>query len=368
MKSNHSLENRIIVIMAGGSGTRLWPLSRKSSPKQFQALVSDKTLLRETYDRIGTLVLPENIFVCATTAHINQIAENIPELPIENFILEPSARGTCSAIGFSTKTITEKNPNAIIATIASDHAIDNPEEFTRALMLAFEIAEANREKLITIGIKPTRADTGLGYIQAGESFHGDIGRNTYFVDSFKEKPNQETAEKYIADSRYFWNSGYFIFSGMTLLSWIEEFVPETATLLSKMFEGKDTDQEQISALYAQCPTEAIDIAIVEKLSKETRLVIASELKWSDVGSWDTLYDFLSKKNQSHSILHGNVIAHASKNNLVNTPKEKLVALLGVEDLIIVDTKDVLLVAKRSSAGKIKDLLEKIKNEGQGSLL
>lgn len=368
MTTIHSPENRVIVIMAGGSGTRLWPLSRKASPKQFHALVSDKTLLRETYDRIGTLVPPENIFVCATTAYVDQIAENLPELPRENFILEPSARGTCSAIGFSAKTISERNPDAIIATIASDHAIDNPEEFTRALSLAFVTAEENKDKLITVGIRPTRPDTGLGYIQTGDSFGSDEAKRISFVDSFKEKPDRETAEKYIADPRYFWNSGYFIFSAPTLLSWIREFVPETANLLSEMFSEEGMGQEKIASLYAKCPSEAIDIAIVEKLSKEARLIIASELKWSDVGSFDTLYDFLSKKNESHSVFHGNVIDHASGNNLVNAPKEKLVALLGVTDLVIIDTGDALLVADRNSVGKMKDLLEKIKNGDRSDLL
>ena len=368
MPTKNSDKNRFIVIMAGGSGTRLWPLSRKSSPKQFHALVSDKTLLRETYERIGLLVPRENIFICATVAYIDQIAENIPEVPRENFILEPSARGTCSAIGLSTKHIIENNPDALIATIASDHAIDNPEEFTRVLALAFETLEKNRQKLITIGIRPTSPDTGLGYIRTGAIFGEDKAKNIYFVDSFKEKPDKATAEKYISDPHYFWNSGYFIFSGETLLSWIETFVPETASILSSLFSEEKTNQEKISSLYASCPTEAIDIAIVEKLSREIRLIIPSELKWSDVGSWDTLYDFLSNKNQSHSVFHGTIIDHESKNNLVNAPKEKLVALLGIEDLIIIDTEDVLLVANRNSASKMKELLEKIKTEDHGDRL
>lgn len=358
-------ENRAIVIMAGGTGTRLWPLSRKSSPKQFQALVSEKTLLRETFDRVKHLIPTENIFVCTAVSFADITLAELPELSRENLIIEPSARGTCSAIALSAQMLTMRNKGVVIATIASDHAIENPEEFSHSLLAAFEISEKNQEKIVTIGINPTNPDTGLGYIKIGEEFGLFEGKKSYFIDTFREKPDQKTAEEYLASFEYLWNAGYFIFSGKYLLEQIEKFVPETSDILQNFsFPLSESDSEKYNA----CPNDPIDTAIIEKLPKESRIVVPSSLKWSDIGSFDTLFNFLKQENHTDSIFQGNVLTLQSKNNFVHTSKEKLVTLVGVDNLVVVETDDALLILHKDEAKKMKDLIATLKQEGKEKYL
>jgi mannose-1-phosphate guanylyltransferase len=365
MIPNRSAENYFIVIMAGGSGTRLWPLSRQSSPKQFQSLVSKRSLLRETLDRVSPLVPMKNIFVCTSRDFVDITLAELPELARDQIIIEPLPRGTCSAILLSTRFITERNPDGIIATIASDHAIENPEEFSHSLHAAFVHAEMHREKIVTIGIRATRADTGLGYIKKGEEFGSFEGRKSYLIDTFTEKPDEETAKQYLASGAYLWNAGYFIFSGKHLLDTARSLVPETVSTLDDCsFPLSETD----AGRYAQCAIDPIDTAIIEKLSPSSRIVIPSALNWSDIGSWDTLFEFLQRETGNDSVFQGDVIAIHSEKNFVHAPKKKLVALVGVRDLIVVDTPDALLVLRRDEAARMKELIASLKHSDQKKYL
>ena len=364
MTEKNISKHRAIVIMAGGTGTRLWPLSRKSSPKQFQALVSEKTLLRETFDRVKHLVPLENIFICTSSSFTDITLAELPELSRENLIIEPSARGTCSAIALSARTLTMRDRDIIIATIASDHAIENPEEFSRSLSAAFQIAEENREKIVTIGINPTKADTGLGYIKIGEEFGLFEGKKAYFIDTFKEKPDQKTAEEYFTSFDYLWNAGYFIFSGTNFLTQVASFVPETMRILQNFsLPLSESDAKN----YHDCPNDPIDTAIIEKLPKESRIVVPSSLKWSDIGSFDTLFEFLKHENHTDSIFQGNTLAIHSKNNFVHTSREKLVTLVGVHNLIVVETDDALLVLHKDEAKRMKELITLLKEKNENYL-
>lgn len=359
MTRAHAKNNRAIVIMAGGTGTRLWPLSRKSSPKQFQSLVSEKTLLRETFDRVKHLVPHNNIFVCTGRTFVDITLSELPELTREHIIIEPLPRGTCSAIALSTHTLIRNNPDITIATVASDHAIENPEEFSQAIASAFAVIEKHPEKIATLGIHPTKADTGLGYIKIGEEFGLFKGKKSYFIDTFKEKPDLQTAERYLASFEYLWNSGSFIFSGKQFLAWVDRFVPETADMLAHCtMPFSDHDQKK----YARCPDDPIDTAIIEKLSVDSRIVIPSALIWSDIGSWDTLVQFLTHQKHSESIFPSNTIALHSEKNFVHAPTEKLVALVGVHNLIVIETTDALLILHRDEADKMKELIATIKKE------
>lgn len=368
---NSTSEHQYIVIMAGGSGTRLWPLSRKSKPKQFQSFVSEKTMIEETYDRVKNLVPERHIFVSTTTKYRPLVLEKIPEISQENIIVEPESRNTAPAIALVSTMIQTLDREAVIATIASDHAIENPDEFRATITAALATVTAHPDKLVTIGINPTKPDTGLGYIKMGQEFGNAGGKRIFNVDAFKEKPDQETAEIYLRSFDYLWNAGYFIFSVKTFSDWTDEFAPRLAEVMRAIATAQATgtlDADTLARLYATADSEPIEPLIVEKLSPEKRLVIPSPLKWSDVGSWGTLYEFLTEKSGDHSVIHGKHVDLNSKNIFIQG-NDRLIATIGIEDLVIVDTADALLIARRDQvSGDIKKLIEKLKEQDRSDLL
>lgn len=365
------LDHCYIVIMAGGSGTRLWPLSRKEKPKQFQTFTSEQTMIEETFSRAKSVVPVENIFVSTTKNYAPLVLAQLSEMAPERLILEPEARNTAPAIALVAAFLEHHDPAAIVATIASDHAIDNPEEFVATLRATFKTAAQNPDRLVTVGINPSRPDTGLGYIKMGQEFSLIEGKRIFIVEAFKEKPDQKTAEQYIADWQYLWNAGYFIFSVGTFSKWTKLFAPtlhDVMTDIAKRKKSGTLDDTTLAALYGKTENEAFDTLIVEKLPPEKRLVVPSTLKWSDVGNWQTLYEFLYEKSGEQSIVYGNHIDLGSKNLLVHGGK-RLIATIGIKNLIIVDTDDALLIARRDQVSSdIKKLIEKLKNEGHQDLL
>lgn len=364
-------EHAYIVIMAGGSGTRLWPLSRRSKPKQFQVFVSEKTMIEETYDRVKGLVPDSHIFVSTTAEYRPLVLEKIPQISQGNIIMEPEARNTAPAIALVATTIRTLDPEAVVATIASDHAIENPDEFRATIRAAFVTVDTYPDKLVTIGINPTKADTGLGYIRMGHEFTTILEKRIFIVDAFQEKPDRATAELYLRSFEYLWNAGYFIFSVGTFAEWTRTFAPALHDVMDEIATAKKSgvlDTDTLAALYAKTASEPIEPLIVEKLSSDKRLVIPSPLKWSDVGNWQTLHEFLTVKSESDSVIHGHHLGLDSKNIFVHGEK-RLIATIGVEDLVIVDTGDALLIARRDRvAGDIKKLIEKLKETGETNYL
>lgn len=362
-KHSHSY----IVIMAGGSGTRLWPLSRQKNPKQFQSFISEKTLIQETFDRAGLVVPKENIFVSTTEKYKSLVLEQLPVITENRLILEPKPRNTAPAIALVAVTIAAYDKDAVVATIASDHAIENPEEFTRTIDLALATVTKNRDKLITVGINPTRPDTGLGYIKIGQEFSSSEEGRIFVVDAFKEKPDRATAEKYLSGWEYLWNAGYFIFAAESFAKWTKEYAPSLHKTMGKIILYKNSsapDEKKFIELYEEAPSEPIDTLIVEKLSPKDRLVIPSSLKWDDIGNWENLYGFLSEKNGDKMIVRGKHLDIESKNSLIYA-QDKLIATIGLEDIVIVDTDDAILIANRKQVSeKIKKLLEKLKENGE----
>lgn len=355
----------VIVIMAGGSGTRLWPLSRKSKPKQFHAFLSEKTLLEETFDRAKRIVPESRIFISTGEHHVKTIGKILPKFDESRLIIEPFPRGTTPAIALVSAVIGAIHPGAIIATLASDHAIENENEFARSISAAFETVSGSPDKLVTIGINPTRPDTGLGYIKLGREFGNHGNERVFFVDAFKEKPDRATAEKYLMDFECLWNAGYFIFSADAMSGWIEAYAPELSRVEKMIREKASTgliDADFLEKIYADAPESAIEPAIVEKLPVESRLVIPAPIRWSDVGSWDTLYEFLGRESApSGNVSRGSHIELDSRGNLVIS--DRLVATLGTKNLVIVDTDDALLVARRDKAHEMKKLVEELKKRG-----
>lgn len=351
---------KVVVIMAGGTGTRLWPLSRQNNPKQFQALVGETTLLEETYARVLTLVPKEAIYIATGEQYQEQVATLLPHVPVNNILVEPEAKNTAPAISYCTALIASRIPNALIATVASDHVIANESEFTKTFTTAFSALEMYPDSLITVGINPTRPDTGFGYIQMGDEKNTINGQKIFSIQNFKEKPDAKTAHAYLADWAYLWNAGYFIFSAQSFLDWCETFTPEIVSGIEKML--KATTPEARREIYKTLPTVAIEPAIIEKLPEEKRLVIPSALEWSDVGNWGTLLEELQKLTGKKAILGPHHKDIRSNNLLVKqSGTKKFIGTIGLKNIVIIDTDDALLVADTESVTTdIKDLLEEIK--------
>jgi len=354
------------VIMAGGTGTRLWPLSRKDKPKQFHKLTSsEKTMIQETYERLVKVVPTENIMVSTAESYKSLVKEQLPQIGDKQLIIEPTPRGTAPAIAFIAKYINGLNPRAIVATINSDHAIKNLDEFVSSVSAAFQAARENQDKLITIGINPTWPDTGMGYIKMGKEFGEFGGRRIFNVDSFKEKPDKETAEKYLTGWEYLWNSGYFIFSVSTFLEWNRKLIPGIVETLDKIEEARKGEKsgEKVLELYKSLENQPVDLAIVEKLDENSRLVIPTEMIWSDVGNWGTLFDFFKDSLESSMIVKGNHIDSGSKDCFIYG-NDKLIATVGLKDTVIVETEDAILVADRKKVSDVKKIIDKLKEDGK----
>lgn len=362
-------ENFYAVIMAGGIGTRLWPLSRRSKPKQFQSFTSDKTMIQETYARVARVLPKENIFISTTDAYVKVTLAQLPQLKIEQLILEPMPRGTAPAIALVAKYISRLDPQAIVATVASDHVIKNVDEFCASLFAALCTAEKNVEKLVMVGINPTHPDTGLGYIRMGKEVDQTSGKKVFLADSFVEKPDKKTAEKYLAKGEYLWNAGYFIFSAPDFLQIVKKFTPKTADILEKIekeWDKKIVNKKKIEKMYFSLENEPIDTAIAEKLDRQDRLVVPSEMQWSDVGNWGSLFDFLSENGETPIVASGKHIDVGSTDCFIHG-ENKLIATLGLKNIVIIESEDVILVADKNSAGEVKKIIEKLKEKNKSYL-
>ena len=351
------------VIMAGGTGTRLWPLSRQNHPKQALALAGDKTMFQLAVERIRPVFPLERILVVTRREHAGILMAQVPELPAENFILEPDGRGTAPAIGLAAIHLQQRDPDAILAILTADHFISNTEQFCKVLKIADGFAAA--DNLVTLGIQPSSASTGFGYIEHGLETGTSENFHVHQVKRFTEKPKLSEAEIMVASGRYSWNSGMFIFRAGRMLEEFERQMPEFYGRLTEIKRTLGTPEYQavLELHWPRIAKQTIDYGVMEGASRV--VVIPVEIGWTDVGSWGSLFDFLPI-NASENVLVGDHLDIKTQRTLV-FGKKRLVATLGVQDLIIVDTEDALLVCSRECEQEVKLIVEKLQETRQDHL-
>lgn len=342
------------VIMAGGAGTRLWPLSRASHPKQFLALHGDKTMLQQTAERMSDLPTSESITIC-NEEHRFFVAEQLREIDaLGKVILEPVGRNTAPAIALAA--LTEKECDPLLLVLAADHVITDQAAFTDAVMMAVPLAEAG--KLVTFGIVPSEPHTGYGYIEAGEPLDG-----IHSVTSFKEKPDLETAARYLRHGGYYWNSGMFLFRASRFLKELDIHRPDIVTACKQAVADLSTDLDFIrigADAFSACPNDSIDYAVMERT--DDAVVVPVDAGWNDIGSWSSLWD-VSDKDDSGNATAGDVMLFETTNSFVRAD-EKLVALVGLDDVVVVSTKDATLIACKDRVQDAKVIASWLKDKGR----
>ena len=345
--------------MAGGSGTRFWPVSRSSKPKQFIDIAdTGKTFLRQTYDRFLQVVPQENIIVVTAQRYADLVMEQIPELDRSNMLLEPYSRNTAPCIAYATYKLLQRNPDAHIVVTPADHAIDDEALFAQTITKAFEYIEEN-DVLMTLGVVPTRPDTNYGYVQAiggKEAYKSDEPMQ---VKTFTEKPDKDMATLFISTGEFFWNAGIFLWKASTIKSEMEKYLPEVTGLFNvwEMALGSKIEGEFIARAFTDCPNISIDYGVMEKT--ERAWIYPVKFGWSDIGTWESLYTLQKKDHNGNAIAVDKTLIEESKDTLVlSTDKGKLIAVKGLEGFMVIDTPDALVICPKDDRS-FKDFISGI---------
>jgi mannose-1-phosphate guanylyltransferase len=363
------------VILAGGSGTRFWPRSRRARAKQVLALDGERSMLQQTVERLKPLAGLDKTLIITNEYLAHEIADQLPGLPEAQIVQEPVARNTAPACGLAAFLIERENPDAVLGVFPSDHVIGDEPRFLKALQKAIALAAAG-DNIVVLGIEPVHAETGYGYIETGDLT--DDG-NALHVRRFTEKPNQNRAEEFVAAGNYYWNSGMFLWSARTLANAVREHLPETAPLLESIAEAYGTPQfeEVFHALYPKCENISVDYAVLEPRSAKGEHLshlycLPAEFSWNDLGSWASLYEYQHDK-RLRGDADGNVVdtsghlAIEANDNYIFSPK-KFVALVGVENLVIVDTEDALLIVNRANSQDVGKIVKELSQSGRTDLI
>jgi mannose-1-phosphate guanylyltransferase / mannose-6-phosphate isomerase len=355
------------VILAGGSGTRFWPVSREQSPKQLQKFVGAGTMIQNTVQRLLPLIPVEKLYV---GTHHQQALETLNQLnsfefSSDHLLAEPCSKNTAVAIGLMAKIISSKNADAVMAVFPADHVVSDPQNFMKVLQKAETLAQ--KDFLVTLGIPPTKPETGFGYLKQGTEIKGF--EETYHVEQFVEKPDLSTAKKYLKTGTYFWNCGVFIWKATTLLEELERHATEIYSQLDTLIDcmqiskGKRAPHLELNEkgceIFSSLPSLSIDYAVMEKSSKV--VLVPANIGWNDVGAWNALDD-VCEKDSTGNILTGNVLARDCNNSIVHGHK-RLIAILGLKDTIVVDTQDALLVCAKDKSQDVKMLVESLNEKG-----
>lgn len=352
--------NIVPVILLGGSGTRLWPVSRKNHPKQFLNLTGDQTLLQATLSRLDGIEDLDSSIVLCNEEHRFTTAEQLTETDRElgDIILEPIGKNTAPAVAIGALRALEKHDDALLLVLPADHVIKNTQAFHDAISVASEAA--SNDNLVTFGVVPSKPETGYGYVKRGKLQSGTPEDNDvlYEVAKFVEKPDLETAQSYLDSGDYYWNSGMFLFKASVFLKELEQFQPEIVSYCKQALDKSAHDLDFIrldKEFFSACPSDSIDYAVMEKTSNAVTVPLDAE--WNDVGSWDALWE-IEEKEENGNVLRGDVLAHNSSNCMVQA-ENKLVSLVGVDDLVVIETKDAVLVAAKDKVQDVKSIVEQL---------
>ncbi len=354
-------KNHYVAIMAGGIGSRFWPMSRTALPKQFlDVLNTGKTLVQWTYERYAKFIPAENIFIVTSEEYVDIVKKQLPKLPVENILAEPSKKNTAPCIAYISFKLAQMNPDAKCIVAPSDHLILEEDRFQSIALEALDFVN-NIKALATLGIQPTHPNTGYGYIQ----FEGlEVAKDVYKVKTFTEKPDLEIAKSFLASGDFLWNAGIFAWKISNILTAFEKYQPEMYELFDQEKPHFNTTEENaaIQRIYPQCTNISIDIAIMEKANNV--YVMPASFGWSDLGTWNSAYENMEKDYLGNAVASDNVIVIDATKCMVNSPKDKLVVLQGLDDFIVVDTKDVLLICSRDKEQSIKEYVAEVKrNKG-----
>lgn len=351
-----------IALFCGGAGTRMWPASRKSKPKQFQPLVGSQSMFQQALKRIKKGFPIKDIFVITGREYVGLVVQQAADLPLENVIIEPEMRDTLAAVGYAAAVLDKKFDNPVVASLwAADHLVKNDEQFIEALKTAYEFV-IDSSKIVSIDVRPTYPNIHVGYIQVGKMIKKLNNLAIFEYVRHIEKPDLATAKRFTQGWEYLWHAGYKVWRAQKMLSLFKKFTPKTYTKLMQIQDawGSDSQEEVIRKIYPNFDKVSIDFAIFEKIDSGDIVVLSADLGWSDIGAWNILKDELSE-NSKDNVIQGEVYDIESNDCLIYAnAKDKIVATIGLEGLVVVDTDDALLVSKKDRIAEVKKIVEKLK--------
>lgn len=355
------MDNRYVIIMAGGVGSRFWPLSRRETPKQFlDILGTGETLIQQTFRRFSSICPASNIYIVTNEDHKNLVTGQLDINPM-NVLAEPFRRNTAPCLAYGTFRILQDNPDAVITVTPADHLIKKEDEFSKVINQSIDFVR-NNDALLTLGIKPDRPETGYGYIQADQKKKVEKYNDLHKVKTFTEKPDINLAKKFLQSGDFYWNSGIFFWNLKTILRAFEKYLPD---MYSAFDEGKNQignkeEEGFIRRTYAECRSISIDYGIMEKA--DNVFVMCADIGWSDLGTWSSLYEHSVRDKGGNTFISGNVFSYDNKGNIINISDGKVAVIQGLENYIVVEADDVLLIVKKDEEQNIKNYLEDVKKD------
>jgi mannose-1-phosphate guanylyltransferase len=362
MSENIIQEHYYAVIMAGGGGTRLWPLSREAHPKQMLRLLGDRSLFQTSIERLEGVFPAENIYVVTVEDQADQLQAQCPDIPEDNYLLEPLPRGTASVVGLAAIALRQRDPQATMAVLTADHYIGNEDRFRNLLRAAYDVSQD--DYLVTLGIEPAFPATGYGYIQRGEPIGSYRGLKVFRVLRFREKPDESQAEMMLKTGDHAWNSGMFVWRVERIMREFSRQMPDLASALEQIARVWDSPERNtvLEGLWPQIQVETIDYGIMEA-AQGVAVIPAEGLNWSDVGSWDSLFEVLPSDQSGNIVMGGHHVGLDTQDSLVYVDQQRrLIVTIGVQDLVVVDTDDVLLICRKDQAQKVRQVVKRLREE------
>ena len=346
-----NFQHTYVVIMAGGVGTRFWPFSRQSYPKQFHDVLGvGRTMLQMTFDRLAEICPPQNVYIVTSQEYYDLTKQQLPQLSDHQILLEPSRRNTAPCIGYACYKIAARDPQANIVVTPADHLILKEQEFVDRIKVALDATE-NSDLLVTLGITPTRPDTGYGYIQFDDQAEGEVKR----VKTFTEKPHLQLAQAFLESGDYVWNAGIFVWNANSIRKAFESYLPELHEVFEKLENHYYTEKEAEDLLqhYPLCQSISIDNGVMEKAQNVH--VVLSDIGWSDLGTWKSLYE-VSEKDENGNVMDGHIVTHNTTGSIIKNPTDRLVVVEGLQDFIVAEFDNVLMICPKDQEQKVKEFV------------